>query len=325
MPRPWLVRTWEPEATHVFQFQPHGLQFAVPAEVSFRVDGMADAVVYWTSGDAGYHAIGSVHDGGWVSASIDHFSAGYGGARRGGDSDVGADSDTDPPSDSDSDASTPAPTGHDWIDLAIPAGALCGLDAERRLACWADDVWLPDTTFASIFGGRGGFCGIDTQGDLHCPRTDLPDYEAGPFVDVELAGNWGCALPASGPPTCWGYLPRIDPDGDDVDEVWVPPDTPVLDIAGAYWSACWLTPARRIACWGPPWVVPPAGDDFVELDAGRETYCALDAGGELHCWGAQDSSEPLLAPPAGRFVDLTMETATACALRANGDIDCWGG
>ena len=50
--------------------------------------------------------------------------------------------------------------------------------------------------------------------------------------------------------------------------------------------------------------------------------CALDAGGDLMCWG--DWRNMLLDVPEGRFSGLSAGHGYACAVRGDSAVVCWG-
>ncbi|WP_394846319.1 hypothetical protein LZC95_02500 [Pendulispora brunnea] len=67
----------------LYRFEPAGLQFRVPAEVEFALDGAAgDAGVFWSDTGDSFSARPSTVEGATVRATVEHFSVGFAGTRR---------------------------------------------------------------------------------------------------------------------------------------------------------------------------------------------------------------------------------------------------
>ena len=62
--------------------------------------------------------------------------------------------------------------------------------------------------------------------------------------------------------------------------------------------------------------MPPLGS-FLQVDT-EPGYCAIDHGGQVHCWGDDPDME---APPEGEFVQID----DGCGVAVNGTIHCWLG
>ena len=73
-----------------------------------------------------------------------------------------------------------------------------------------------------------------------------------------------------------------------------------------------------------PTSVPAALGPVSSLAVGLWHNCALDAAGEVHCWGYGEQGETRLPPALGTAVQLGMGEARACAVNAAGAVRCWG-
>jgi hypothetical protein len=124
--------------SRVVRFEPAGLVFAVPVEVTFAFRGEVDPTIYWTrqGSETEYDEVGGALRGGAFVASVTHFSRGFLG-RRGPPAslslgrDAGSDATTsEGPADARSDATT-APDGTTSDAAAdascpiCPAGQIC--------------------------------------------------------------------------------------------------------------------------------------------------------------------------------------------------------
>jgi alpha-tubulin suppressor-like RCC1 family protein len=124
-------------------------------------------------------------------------------------------------------------------------------------------------------------------------------------------------------------------------------DTPFVDVAVGVFTACALTEAGAVWCWGanqcgqlgdhpesssaaPVRIdVPPLTRLVEHVD---EHGCGLDAEGRLYCWGCDYSgmragvTEGLDVPlDEGPFVDVATTWVGTCAVRADGTLTCFGG
>ncbi len=67
----------------------------------------------------------------------------------------------------------------------------------------------------------------------------------------------------------------------------------------------------------------PAELPGLAVSAGGTHTCAIDAGGELSCWG-DDSSGQVSEAPGGQFLSVSAGGAHSCAIRSDGTLACWG-
>lgn len=117
---------------------------------------------------------------------------------------------------------------------------------------------------------------------------------------------------------------------------------------------CGIEPAGRPLCWGGNWwgqlgrmarpytkMVSPVGSaphSFVQIGAGANHVCGLEAGGAVRCWGNNEygqlgagsagpgrhrwTAEQVGLP--GPAAAIAVGTQHSCALTENGDAHCWG-
>ncbi len=138
--------------------------------------------------------------------------------------------------------------------------------------------------------------------------------------------------PGAEPPRCRG------------DRSWVKVSAGVVQTCGLHGNGCiecWggeeydgVVDAHDTAEWGD-WVdygddEPPDGV-FTDVAVsggsawglGSEHACALDAVGNVICWGRNDEGQA--SPPAGAFTALSLAGRYSCGLRADTSVACWGG
>lgn len=183
------------------------------------------------------------------------------------------------------------------------------LVAERRVAWWGDVI---ETTYSHECWLTGG----PDAGALAC--TPLRSSE-GPYLDVSLFWEGGCAIRLDGTLVCWG---RNAPE---------PPDGRFSDVACSNDSSCALREEDgTIECFPNDayegeeggWVeVPPEGP-FVTIEADRDHFCALRDDGTVECWGGD--REGSTRAPDGAFVAIDVAELKTCALDVEGYTTCWG-
>jgi len=176
----------------------------------------------------------------------------------------------------------------------------------------------------------------------------------GPVVglgDVTLVAPWTCGLRVRGEWWCWGNDPFHDHFG------IVPEHRPwmagMVQVSAGSAHLCGRRADGAVLCWGnngngqigdgtdsggdrrdPVGVVGLT--DAVDVSAGDSHSCALRAGGELVCWGANFNGElgdgtftsrrthTLVDWVRGTPVDVEAGHYVTCALRSAGTVACWG-
>jgi alpha-tubulin suppressor-like RCC1 family protein len=178
-----------------------------------------------------------------------------------------------------------------WKEIAAGFNHTCAVGKDGTLWCWGLN--------------SSGQLGDGTTTARADPKQVLP-AGAADWVDVGTAGNFTCALRATGALWCWGANTSGQlGEGDTTSPV----STPVA-VGGGNWTA---------------------------IAAGQSHACAVDGGGALWCWGLNSSGQlglgnsqgPVLAPAkVGGDTDwvrpIVGQGPTTCALKKSGELWCWG-
>ena len=149
---------------------------------------------------------------------------------------------------------------------------------------------------------------------------------------------------------CWGANERGQLGDGSLDTQTQPKEvaTGVIGIAAGAEHTCVLSVELTVSCWGrndegqlgvdtsgadsaSPQEIPGLAD-IVDVAAGGDSTCAVDADGRAWCWGAIASSavpEPVSTTGiSGGFGQISVGRAHACAIagspRAGGAAYCWG-
>jgi alpha-tubulin suppressor-like RCC1 family protein len=139
-----------------------------------------------------------------------------------------------------------------------------------------------------------------------------------------------------------------------VEPVPVATDRSFVAIDAGPGNTCALDQEERAWCWGAnhggPLGRQPAsaeeaalpglvdgGHRFSAISAGGTHTCALNAGGEVYCWGQNFHGEvglppiqqggvyePVLVPTDVRFASIDVRDGTSCGLTSEGSLYCWG-
>ncbi|MBC7227797.1 MAG: chromosome condensation regulator RCC1 [Thermoflexales bacterium] len=186
-----------------------------------------------------------------------------------------------------------------------------------------------------------------------------PTLAVAPLQDVVAIAAGGahtCALTRSGAVRCWGWnwYGQLG-DGTKTDRPMpvgvVGLGRDVVAIAAGEAHTCALTRSGAVWCWGSngggelgdgtttdrptPVRVVGLGSDVVAIAAGWAHTCALTAGGEVRCWGANvgqlgDGTTTDRPTPVG-VMGLEKGVAAVaagglhtCALSTDGGVRCWG-
>lgn len=255
------------------------------------------------------------------------------------------------------------------IELSLGGVHSCALIEGGRIRCWGHNS-----------GGQTGYGSNENIGDNEHPKAagDLPLPAA---VDIDAGGAHTCALFEGGDVRCWGFntsgqlglgnSAELLAWGDDELLEGLPEVnlvSTVNEVEVGVVQTCVRT-AGQLRCWGAgaygqlglgnvmtigddelPLDVPEAmlGSEPVNLAIGGSHGCAIMVGGELRCWGRNDSGqlglghtahvgdnehpvavEPVdLIPPSSprgtSVVDIGVGLVHSCALLSSGDVLCWG-
>jgi len=220
------------------------------------------------------------------------------------------------------------------VDVFASAQHKCALTEAGRVYCWGlnDRGQVgPESAPAmtcSAFVPDGG------PGNIPCQPTPtlVPDLPA--VASLTLNDTTTCAWFEDGDFTCWGetsYLQSAE--GALSDGVsWLALGPEILCAVSSTSSDLWCTGDEA-----------PALDSLREVtlspefDGGPTFGCALDVGGDVDCWGRDDSGQRGLSSfgspelnaddePAIRedAVEVQVGQNHACALLVDGTVACWG-
>lgn len=103
-------------------------------------------------------------------------------------------------------------------------------------------------------------------------------------------------------------------------------DNPIQVSAGENF-ACVLDADNRSHCEGTSnWPTPTPNEQFDKIAAGRYHACGLSAEGFVQCWGnREEESLQRLTPDGGPYLDITAGDGVTCAIRQSDDhVECFG-
>ncbi len=174
----------------------------------------------------------------------------------------------------------------------------------------------PDGPFDAVAAGHGHSCGRRPDGTLACWGAcyePLSHPVPGRFTVFETSagGSWG--LRDDGALVQWGHY---------IQGLIVLPG-PFQAAAVGSRTLCVVLDDGRLECHGNDGLLttPPPGS-YRAVGLGMTHACALTAGGEVVCWGGNDSGQ--CDAPEGIFVDLVVGQRFGCASTEEGEVRCWG-
>jgi hypothetical protein len=213
----------------------------------------------------------------------------------------------------------------------------CAIGMDDRIRCWGSDV--------GPYGGSYGWLG---QGELGADFLAHPTLIATSTTFAVLGeGMPWCALTPAGAAWCWGSggfsSASQPPDGRGTPEP-LPGGVVFTRLSGG----CGLS-AGTVYCWDtnalprptpmPAWSTASGFTDFdSEIFAPffDDTYCGIDAGAALWCWGSNyqgqvgdgtiwnNRDEPVPIGAGTSFDLVRVGDASTCALALGGRPYCWG-
>lgn len=175
----------------------------------------------------------------------------------------------------------------------------CALDTSKRLFCWGSNK----------DGQLGQYSADNTEG--HSGKNVVPQAEPldiRDVVDVALGESHSCAVTIGGFVYCWG--------------------SNFYGQLGVGWNVKSSVQPRLVG----------SLTDVIEIDASKNSTCALQKGGILRCWGAGDNGQL----GTGELVDLSIPSSSSmafsqqfisrfsvgfrstCVVQPKNGISCWG-
>ncbi|CAN0420672.1 unnamed protein product [Laminaria digitata] len=240
------------------------------------------------------------------------------------------------------------PAGDDFVHVSVGDAAACALRQDQSVVCWGDPRIVNETPdasrrFATVEVGAQGACGIFAGGDIHCwGRGDshrVADPSSNHSVAELVAGRAHvCARTEANEVSCWGGTSNEATD--------LPPGARPLTIAAGNDYTCYYDDSldelahtdRSIYCFSdnfsgdyirigldgdPNYPQVPLRPET--LVSGRSHSCAIEPGGQVHCWGDDTfgQSSPPDAPNT-EFASLVAGEDFTCAIDEYGRYTCWG-
>lgn len=217
-------------------------------------------------------------------------------------------------------------TGNEGVTAVAAASySWCSSDSVSTTCEGFASVTPPGLPLSKIDGRIDDYCGLETDGTLHCWGSNdfISDgHPSGTFADVVLGNSFGCAIEQGGAVTCWGSMS----DGQDA-----PPGGNYTAISAGYRRACGIRQTDRgeLVCWGFAFdgeQPPDLNGDYTEVAQTSLVGCAIRAdNGSLDCWGDTSQEAYIEAPTDSGFTSIVGSTDTFCALDHQGSAVCWGG
>lgn len=148
---------------------------------------------------------------------------------------------------------------------------------------------------------------------------DYPGYSIACHAKAAAPACPTCTVPH---PCSYGFT--------EVEGLCTRPPAPVksprvfTDITAAPYSACALDAGGKVTCWGAnnSFVRP---ETFTQVVAGEMYDCGITTAGELSCWQSYGQHVNWNTLPYDSFSKVAVGRAHACALRTSGGtVRCWG-
>ncbi|MFN0180234.1 MAG: PKD domain-containing protein [Gemmatimonadales bacterium] len=180
----------------------------------------------------------------------------------------------------------------------------------------------PVGSFANVAVGLSQACAVSTSNALTCwglSSSPVANPPAGTYTDVAVADQVACAVRTDATLVCWGdnYQGAASPPAGTFTSV------STGGILG--YSSCAVSTAQGVICWGDLSLGSfEPKNTFAVFSAGlRGNACGLATNGSIDCFKRIRYANVDLPPP-GTFSDLSVGTDRACAVQANGQLVCWG-
>lgn len=168
--------------------------------------------------------------------------------------------------------------------------AVCGTTAGGAVRCWGYEgfgeqaVPAEAVNVTKLRPGRYSMCAIKSDGSVVCwGMANMPPGDLPAVSDLATVDHDTCAILTSGALRCWGE----DAGG----IVSLAPTTgSYTGVALGTYNACAIDSTSHVVCWGRD----AAGTSAVPGDLGtvsaivaslEESFCALQTGGTIQCWG----------------------------------------
>jgi alpha-tubulin suppressor-like RCC1 family protein len=239
------------------------------------------------------------------------------------------------------------PEGVKFTKVTTGGDSSCALSEEGAAWCWGRNNY--------------GQLGDDTTTERDVPVAVRMPEGVG-FTTLGLSKTHACGLTAGGAAWCWGFNFFGNLGDGTLDNSATPVSVRLpagvtgfraISPGGAY--TCGVSTDGDVYCWGfnsvgqlgdgtedsretPAKVSTPAGVLFDTVHAAYDHACAVSRGGELYCWGNNESGQlgdgtttsrqaPVKVSASGgmTFAAVSGEVDRTCALtKTGGELYCWG-
>jgi hypothetical protein len=201
-----------------------------------------------------------------------------------------------------------------FTDVALGVAHACAVDDAGKLVCWGKgdhgQTAPPAGTYTRVVIEQERSCALGTDGRISCWGGYVgPQTLKGPFTELVLTGQTVCGQRSDGA-ACWG------------DDLTVNRAV-VRDVQfGDDGRPCGLRADGTTDCG-----VDPPTTSFVDLVRAHHSFCGVDAGGAVACWGARTcrpESPCLPDVPPGKLRTLELGPGALCGVTTTGTVSCAG-
>ena len=223
--------------------------------------------------------------------------------------------------------------------ISVGAYHTCALKPNGSMACWGQN------TYGQL--GDGTYVSSNTPVTITIP---------GGIVAISAGTFHTCALKTNGTLACWGRGSEGQLGSNNYGPVNTPTDIPTLINVAAISSTTFHTTCVRKTngqawCWGKgqdgqlgnatdadtpvPVMANVAPPGVVDISSGYHHVCALQADGNISCWGNGSNGQmgngsnassniPVVITIPGGVSSISAGYYQTCAFKSNGEVVCWG-
>jgi len=201
----------------------------------------------------------------------------------------------------------------------------CAIDAEGAIVCWGDpSAFDPLADMGQTTPPEGTYLHISCQGFTCCAVNTFDQVQCwGELRGLGSAGD-GTNVSVGGSETCLIRKDRTAACVPVASDSYEQPGSYVQVTVGTRGFACGLSDGGEVSCWGDNdsgQTDPPSGT-FKYVAAGFAHACAVKEDGTVACWGADDHGQA--SPPSGSFRQVSAGEGHTCAVKEDGSLVCWG-